>query len=74
MVLYCCGGLFDPAPVLPGQNGDCSQLMDPATTPDYQQAASGDTAVRGRGTETGENVVSSKILLPNCEGRTAGGL
>ena len=55
MVLYC-GGLFDPAPALPGQNGDCSQLMDPATTPDYQQAAGGDTAVRGRGTETGENV------------------
>ena len=39
MVLYCGGGLFDPAPALPGQNGDCSQLMDPATTPDYQQAA-----------------------------------
>ena len=56
MVLYCGGGLFDPAPALPGQNGDCSQLMDPATTPDYQQAAGGDTAVRGRGTETGENV------------------
>ena len=39
MVLYCCGGLFDPGPALPGQNGDCSQLMDPATTPNYQQAA-----------------------------------
>ena len=56
MVLYCCGGLFDPAPALPGQNGDCSQLMDPATTPNYQQAAGTLQCSAGRGTETGENV------------------